>query len=156
MRGFPRAARALPLTFLIGLAVPSPARSAADSTSVTSIDPMAQPGVIALDPAVVRRGIYRMHHRLIWEGAEEFTQPAHARTHGAKGPAKPHGRAPRPTFVTPASPRPTGIALPLEPQSAPANVRVNDPTGDGSQMVQAELSIAAAGITAILSWNDSK
>src|SRR5262249_29999750 len=109
-----------------------------------------------LDPAVVRRGIYRMHHRLIWEGAEEFTQPAHARTHGAKRPAKPHGRGPRPTFVTPASPRPTGIALPLEPQSAPANVRVNDPTGDGSQMVQAELSIAAAGITAILSWNDSK
>jgi hypothetical protein len=175
----PRSTRLLAAVSIAAIALTQPPPAWSD-------DSVAESSAPQLSAEAVRNSIYQMQHRLIWEEAAERGREAawegkrSSRRHrstatSSRRAAKKHTKsttARRPDLRrdavrgaraeipepgnTPASPYPTGRKLPFSTESIPANVRANNPAGDAANAGQAEVSLAAYGNYALLSWNDGQ
>jgi hypothetical protein len=125
-----------------------------------------QPAGISLKDHAHR--IKQTQVQMIREGAKRKIMGARAWAEAAKQakkkhqplPPRPTGRKRAPTDADDIAPPPAASSAPrLGAQavmSIPANVRVNDPTGDDPAAGQAEQCIASLGQNVLVAWNDGQ
>jgi hypothetical protein len=156
-----RRVRRLPLLALLAVCFAFPALAQAPATTDFGGAPVPHD--------VQLRQLKEMERRLIWKGARRhFLQAAQrvkelkaARRGKALRPGPHATRAPGEDYLVPENPArqatPAEALATLSTTAVPANLRVNDPTGDLSgSSCQSEESIAFLGSNILVAWNDSQ